>query len=77
MGAVDAGRWAASTPSGMPTRQARTMAARPSSTTVEADTGEFRISLVISGEIEEKEGGARVTYRTTFFSDGRAELDET
>mgnify|MGYP001825823054 FL=1 len=44
---------------------------------VEADTGEFRISLVISGEIEEEEGGARVTYRTTFFSDGRAELDES
>jgi type VI secretion system protein len=41
---------------------------------VEADTGEFRISLIISGEIEESEGGTRVTYRTTFFSDGRAEL---
>jgi hypothetical protein len=44
---------------------------------VEADTGEFRISLIISGEIEEPEGGSRVTYRTTFFSDGRAELDDS
>lgn len=43
---------------------------------VEAETGEFRISLVISGEIEEAEGGSRVTYRTTFFSDGHAELNE-
>ena len=44
---------------------------------VEADTGEFRISLIISGEIEESEGSTRVTYRTTFFSDGRAELNES
>ena len=44
---------------------------------VEADKGEFRISLIISGEIEESEGGTRVTYRTTFFSDGRAELDDS
>jgi type VI secretion system protein len=43
---------------------------------VEAASGEFRISLVISGEIEEEHGGSRVTYRTTFFSDGHAELSD-
>lgn len=42
---------------------------------VEAETGDFRVSLVISGEIEEPDGQSRVTYRTVFFSDGRAELD--
>jgi predicted component of type VI protein secretion system len=43
---------------------------------MEADSGEFRISLVISGEIEEPDGESRVTYRTTFFSDGHAELSD-
>jgi type VI secretion system protein len=42
---------------------------------VEAGSGEFRISMVISGEIDEPDGQAKVTYRTTFFSDGRAELE--
>ena len=44
---------------------------------VEAETGEFRVSLVISGEIEESEGGSRVTYRTVFTSDGRADLSRS
>ncbi|MCK5375502.1 MAG: type VI secretion system baseplate subunit TssE [Acidobacteria bacterium] len=43
---------------------------------IEADTGEFRISLTITGEIEEAEGGSRVTYRTTIHRDGRTELNE-
>jgi len=43
---------------------------------IEADSGEFRVSLTITGEIEEAEGGSRVTYRTTIHRDGRTELDE-
>jgi type VI secretion system protein len=42
---------------------------------VQAESGEFRISLIISGEVEDPDGRSRVTYRTTFFSDGRAELN--
>jgi len=44
---------------------------------IEADTGEFRVSLIISGEIEESDGGSRVTYRTTIFNDGRTELSQS
>ena len=42
---------------------------------LEAETGEFRVSLFITGELEEAEGGTRVTYRTTIHSEGHTELD--
>lgn len=41
---------------------------------LEVGTGEFRISLIISGEIEDAEGQARVTYQTTISREGRTEL---
>jgi type VI secretion system protein len=41
---------------------------------LEVGTGEFRISLMISGEIEEAEGQTRVTYQTTISREGRTEL---
>ena len=42
---------------------------------IEAETGEFRVSLLITGELDEAEGGTRVTYRTTIHSEGHTELD--
>jgi type VI secretion system protein len=44
---------------------------------LDVGTGEFRISLMISGEIEEDDGKARVTYRTTISREGHTELDVT
>ncbi len=43
---------------------------------LDVGTGEFRISLMISGVIEEENGEARVTYRTTISREGHSELDE-
>lgn len=41
---------------------------------IESEHREFRVALLITGEIEEEGEPARVQYRTTFSSDGHAEL---
>lgn len=42
---------------------------------IESDNQEFRVSLLIIGEVEEPGGMVKVSYRTTISSDGRAELE--
>jgi type VI secretion system protein len=41
---------------------------------IESEHREFRVALLITGEIEEAGEPARVQYRTTFSSNGHAEL---
>jgi type VI secretion system protein len=44
---------------------------------IETDRKEFRVSFLITGEIEEEDGGtAVVQYRTTISSNGRAEIGD-
>lgn len=42
----------------------------------ESASNEFRVSFLITGEVEEEDGVARVQYRTTISSSGQAELGE-
>jgi type VI secretion system protein len=42
---------------------------------IASDEREFRVSLLISGEVEEPDGVVKVSYRTTISSDGKAELE--
>ena len=41
-----------------------------------SDNAEFKVSMIITGEIEEANGSSRVTYRTTIFHDGKTELTQ-
>jgi len=41
-----------------------------------SDNAEFKVSMVITGEIEEGDGSTNVTYRTTIFHDGKTELSD-
>ncbi len=42
---------------------------------VDSDHQEFKVSLLIAGEIEEPEGLVRVSYRTTIASNGHADME--
>jgi type VI secretion system protein len=43
----------------------------------DVQTWEFRVSMVITGEVEEPDGTVRVRYRTTISSSGHADLEVT
>lgn len=43
---------------------------------IESDESEFRVALLITGEIPDEDAAVKVQYKTTIASNGRASLEE-